>query len=487
MKDLYFCRYSKKERLFEDHSPIFRQILCQAMIQLLNMIELFYDKDSILVGYNTDSIFIKNPKKIDLNLYPLIRIDNWKPKMYRDNEIRDMSTATSEFKDWNKLDDIQFKDNDVIINSKIVDDDNANNYLNELKNKSFCCIGMPGCQKTTLAKKLFVEGETLVFCFTNKACQNLIQAGLPKDDIKTFDSGFYKDSTVPDNITRIMVDEFSMLPIKWIQQLYLLKKKGCIIQLYGDDDQCPQVDKRYYNYREKKIFREMCDFNLMIKEYVEGCGRYCKNLYTALKCLKETGRLHPFLKTKKIDENLNVNITKLNETKDTINTKFMDGNPFYNGLKIIATKNFNKLIFNSRFYYVVDVKGDKVSVTEEDNGEPIMNKDNKPFYFPQIFFEPAFAVTCYRYQGSTIEEQYNIWDVDKMNFNELYTALSRGRKLSNIHFNYTDKKIYKVKEPKNPTQRNFKKGKTGEIYLMSNEKNNVYYVGKSTTSTEQRF
>lgn len=51
--------------------------------------------------------------------------------------------------------------------------------------------------------------------------------------------------------------------------------------------------------------------------------------------------------------------------------------------------------------------------------------------------------------------------------------------------NYTDKKFYKVKKQNKPTLRNFKKGKTGEIYLVTNEKNKVYqYVGKSTTSTD---
>ena len=204
-------------------------------------------------------------------------------------------------------------------------------------------------------------------------------------------------------------------------------------------------------------------------------------------CLKETGRLHPFLKNKNIDENIEVNITKYNHTKDEINKKFMAGRSFYKGLKIIGTKNYNKIIFNSRFYYVVDFKDDKVSVTEEEGGNPLTNNNDEAIYFPTNYFEPAFAVTCYRYQGSTIEGNYNIWDVDEMNFNELYTALSRGRKLSNVHFKYTDKYFKKVKEPLNATLRAYSGGNIGEIYLMSNEKHNVHYVGKSTTSTQQRF
>ena len=487
MNDLFFVRYTKKERKFRDYSPIFRQILCQGMIQLLDMIELFYNNNITLIGYNTDSVFIKNPNNVDLTKYPFIRTDDWKPKLYRDNEVRDESIETSKFKEWNTLPDIQFRGKETYIDKKLVTDEEGTKYIEELKNKSFCCIGMAGCQKTTLATKLFVPNETKIFCFTNKACQNLIQSGLPKNDIRTFDSAFYKDESITSNIKRIMVDEFSMLPIKWMEQLYLLKKKGCFIQLYGDDDQCPQVDKRYYNYRKKKVFRHICDFNLIEKQFVEGCGRYNKNLYTALRCLKETGRLHPSLKNKNIDENIEVNITKYNHTKDEINKKFMAGRSFYKGLKIIGTKNYNKIIFNSRFYYVVDFKDDKVSVTEEEGGNPLTNNNDEAIYFPTNYFEPAFAVTCYRYQGSTIEGNYNIWDVDKMNFNELYTALSRGRKLSNVHFKYTDQYFKKVKEPLNATLRRYSRGNIGEIYLMSNEKHNVHYVGKSTTNTQQRF
>ena len=53
--------------------------------------------------------------------------------------------------------------------------------------------------------------------------------------------------------------------------------------------------------------------------------------------------------------------------------------------------------------------------------------------FNAKFFRAAFAVTVFKYQGSTIDEPYNIYDTDAkikgedvMSRNELYTALTRG-------------------------------------------------------------
>ena len=47
-------------------------------------------------------------------------------------------------------------------------------------------------------------------------------------------------------------------------------------------------------------------------------------------------------------------------------------------------------------------------------------------------FAPAFCVTVYKYQGGTISTPYNIYDVEKMDKKQLYTALSRTTLLNHI-------------------------------------------------------
>lgn len=51
--------------------------------------------------------------------------------------------------------------------------------------------------------------------------------------------------------------------------------------------------------------------------------------------------------------------------------------------------------------------------------------------FAQSFI-PAFCCTDYKYQGPDINEPYNIYDVNRMEKKQLYTALSRTTKFDYI-------------------------------------------------------
>ena len=48
-------------------------------------------------------------------------------------------------------------------------------------------------------------------------------------------------------------------------------------------------------------------------------------------------------------------------------------------------------------------------------------------------FIPAFCSTVYKYQAADIDEHYNIYNVNRMDKKQLYTALSRTTKLEYIH------------------------------------------------------
>ena len=52
--------------------------------------------------------------------------------------------------------------------------------------------------------------------------------------------------------------------------------------------------------------------------------------------------------------------------------------------------------------------------------------------FRQCFI-PAFCSAVYKYQGADIDEHYNIYNVNRMDKKQLYTALSRTTKLEYIH------------------------------------------------------
>ena len=236
----------------------------------------------------------------------------------------------------------------------------------------------------------------------------------------------------------------------------------------------------------KIVVREMCDNNLMIKEYVEGCARYDKDLYDVLEYLKKHKRLPNTLKVREKKKNLETNISKTNDKRKEVNSQFHKG--YYVGQKIISNKNIKtKGVYNSRIYYIHDIQNNKVALRNEKDGEPLLSSKNEVLYFNLKDFAPAYCITCYRYQGSTIEEEYNIHDVFKMSFNEIYTSLSRGRSLDKIHFDYTPRTFNVAKENNKPTILKPRQMAKGEIYECYNETRNLYYVGSTTTTTKKRF
>lgn len=522
VKDLYFVRLTEKTRITSgDYTPIWRAIICEGMINLLTLINDVYDpKTSQLIGYNTDSCFIQSPKECQLveqiindDSHPTYHQEDWKPKKFKDfvysTEFKDIYTTLGK---WNVIDEVHYNEDKILINGKESD----RTYLEKLKGMSFMCNGIPGCQKTTLLKSLYNKDDSLALCFSNKACDNLIKDGI---EASTFDSYFYSHSKIPDTIKRIQIDEYSMIPVHWIHILYELKRKqpDLIIQLYGDFNQCPQVDSRYFDYMNQRIIRELCGYNLMNKTYNVACGRYNNNLYKVLECLLNSNQLHPYLEKPEVNflsHMRETNICYTNDTRERINATYVkEFKDWKVGMKVICNKNFKKLnVYNSRIYYIHSIIGTNLTISTELNGNPIMIKTKKeeserPITISYKFFDPAYCVTCYKYQGATIEEDINIWDVEIMSLNELYTAMSRCRKETQIHLKYTDKIFKRVTELTYPTkillpkrnkitmkfekpkwnQIHMKKVKLGYIYQLNNSDVKESYVGLTKQTIEDRL
>ena len=111
LDNIHFVRVKDKKRIYGDNSQIFRQIVSQGIIKLLNLIELTYEPGkSTLVGYNTDSVFIENPRKIDIREYPLYRTEEWKPKLFKKRYDESPEIILYSDKDWNV---IESENNDV--------------------------------------------------------------------------------------------------------------------------------------------------------------------------------------------------------------------------------------------------------------------------------------------------------------------------------------------------------------------------------------
>ena len=98
-------------------------------------------------------------------------------------------------------------------------------------------------------------------------------------------------------------------------------------------------------------------------------------------------------------------------------------------MPMLETQNIrSKDMFNMEQYNIDNIE-------EADHGNLNFILNGRAFSHSEFreSFVPAFCVTVYKYQGRTISTPYNIYDVEKMDKKQLYTALSRTTLL-----NHTD-------------------------------------------------
>ena len=155
--------------------------------------------------------------------------------------------------------------------------------------------GIPGSGKT---KKLLeiARPDDLVFCFTNKACENIRDRSNGSLNVRTFDSYFSGEKGSKKHCEmlkgkRVFIDEFSMVPNKWITLLYkAFCKHGVEVYLFGDSNQCDPVDAQIFNYLNSPGVRQMCQGATEL-QYIEGSSRYDKETHALLNDLINTGSI----------------------------------------------------------------------------------------------------------------------------------------------------------------------------------------------------
>ena len=194
-----------------------------------------------------------------------------------------------------------------------------------------------GSGKTTLLCNMVQKCKNpIVLSFTNKAVENvksrLIKIGYDKDKTNdicfTFDSYFcewngrdidsLKDKT-------IFIEEFSMVPNKWITFMYkIYLKYNNKVYMFGDPNQCSPVEggsQINYDYLQSNTIHEMCP-KVETLEYIEKSCRYDKQTHEILKTFLKHGKVSTFFQP--IDNKLLKNFCYLNSTRIKVNTKCCD-------------------------------------------------------------------------------------------------------------------------------------------------------------------
>ena len=260
--------------------------------------------------------------------------------------------------------------------------------------------------------------------------------------------------------------------------------------MFGDPNQCEPVGaggQIHYDYLGSNTVREMCPC-IKTLQYIEKSCRYDKQAHKMLDTFLKHGKVSAYFQP---IEKLYKNICYLNSTRVRINTEccnqFTKGKRYvtvdfkYNKKKetykvcqhmpLLATQNLkDREIYNTMEFVVEDIYDDCFKVNN-------ILFDKKEF---SESFIPSYCVTVYKYQGASIDEPYNVYDVNRMDKNQLYTALSRttkfhyirinNKEISNKYFNRRSPILELVNSKFNSLYKN------GKIYKVSFN-NGMVYVG----------
>ena len=240
--EIYLIREQKIDRIFSDHTSINRFVVSEAILKCLLLIETCHNEESVLYGYNTDGIYISNPKK---------SFRNKKDVKFSSKKIGKAYVADSKLVYFEK----HFRENMDTSDYKIE------------TGRGCMYTGQAGSGKTTKLCKMVQEAKkNLVLTFTNKAVENvksrlkrLVKSKLPKnvkirsqpevndDNIcYTFDSYFCEWNNGNINNLKdktIFIEEFSMVPNKWMTKIYQAYLNfNNKIYIFGDPNQCEPVE-----------------------------------------------------------------------------------------------------------------------------------------------------------------------------------------------------------------------------------------------------
>ena len=456
-QEFYHVISPNKVSNVETERPLYDQIVQQEAIELYKLKTLIESKGGKVTDLNTDAITCTFPdNKLPFDLSDGKNIDGYYwddektilkyklepvgkhvlyPKMEKHIRTDKYEHKTTEF---NVTPDVEGNDFTPLIN-KIID-----------SNSSCLITGPPGAGKTTLlnmVKEYLTDNNKIYKCL---APTNLAALLINGTTIHKFSCKLKKFKAFMEmKLDYIFVDEVSMLHSNFYKILMIIKKlKNCKLIISGDFNQLDVIhDLQKYDYKDTSILKELCDNNLI---QLSKCRRSDDTLFNLIQFDNI-----PNLKKSDFDnKDTEINICWTNETRKTINYKYMqiaakrDRTKNYFILQplpydensqevklvrktpIIAKINNSKLkLINNERYIISKINiADKEITVKNDRNEVTINSSEF-----QKLFRVGYAFTTHSCQGMTINEPYTIHDFDRMHKKLKYVALSRATKKENIN------------------------------------------------------
>ena len=136
-----------------------------------------------------------------------------------------------------------------------------------------------------------------------------------------------------------------------------------------------------------------------------------------------------------------------------------------------------------------EIYNNKHCVLEEMGDEFIVDGVSYTYNDFRKSFIPSNAITVYKYQGKTIEQDYTIYDVGSMSRNMLIVSLSRAKRLDQIYVYGKFKKYYEWDKYTGcmPVKALFNKYNNGRIYKVIVDKCKWYIGSTCKTNVEDRL
>lgn len=452
INDLYYLTVKKVYEKQLNSSPIYRQILAQGVIQL-HELEMSYKLP--VISMKTDSVTFRGV----IDLPPTDAIGGYRVDFQGVPESLYGSTTEMDPIDyrlpWTPLEETELS---------------QANYIQ----------GNAGSGKTWYLCEQVDPERDIVLVPTHKVRHAILDTfrkmGRPSCSVVTLASHFGEGfgttrrrrkikAWMEDFNGTVFVDEITMMQVKYLPYFIRMREResGPIrIRVFGDTNQLSAVDFPSVNLLSCKFFMQrICDNKTAILPYNADLGRYDDDLYNVLfELLRDGTSSYNF---NGVDPDLMTNICATNAMVKQRNTHcnklFNDGSlalgrdvftvgdlEITDGTKIFCNRNrridsqnqFRRLVpredgfeyTNNEMYTVCGRVSDDVLIQNEDWTVVV----------PSSIFEQDFvlgwAATIHKYQGTTIEGNYNIFLSNSFgDLNMIYTALSRARTASCIHIN----------------------------------------------------
>lgn len=413
---VFYVHYEERRPVWENHYHIWNHVVSMNNAHMLEMLLLMHRNYDIR-GVRTDCIYFQDdPSVVSYdNQWTYVKLVESRPGWHIANtdvvpinDPKEREPHRHEFKIWNY-------DNIGVTDSVVVQ-------------------GGGGSGKTTLLlDDYFVtEGTKVIVCFTWAGIDNLRKKARGKKiHVRTISSFLGKNATTWRAVDTLFLEEYGMCPVKFLAMFHAYKLKyGCQIRCYGDNNQCSAIDNYYYDYLKTDLLKILVNHNRVNLQYIPGCNRFCDD--GTLEILTEflrTGILPQRLTSRSrrtAVPNTDANIVYYNATARAINNRY----PFCVGKKVlivIPTKYQSKL----RQFAHEGIINNHIGKLEE-MGDAEWKVDG--VWIPIEFIQKSNAVTVFKYQGQKILCNYTIWDMERLSFNEMYTALTRCRSYKQIYF-----------------------------------------------------